>query len=61
MQIKFIGNLTNVYVRYNRKRLKGGKGPADTLMALTCLFNVLLDVTKVNNQRQRKDTLKPKP
>ncbi len=93
-QIKFIENLTNVYVRYNRRRLKGAKaspsdrdlglhengltrpqaqpwasvracacvcvrararvcacvcaqGPEDTHTALSCLFNVLLDVCKV--------------
>lgn len=34
---------------YNRKRLKGSKGPEDCLMALACLFNVLLDVCKVRS------------
>ncbi len=45
--IKFIDSLTNVYVRYNRKRLKGGKGPEDCTMALASLHNVLLSVCKV--------------
>ncbi|GIL48146.1 hypothetical protein Vafri_4840 [Volvox africanus] len=45
--VKFIENLTNVYVRYNRKRLKGSKGGEDAQVALSCLFNVLLDVCKV--------------
>ncbi|KAG2485316.1 hypothetical protein HYH03_015989 [Edaphochlamys debaryana] len=45
--VKFIDSLTNVYVRYNRKRLKGAKGLEDTTTALSCLFNVLLDVCKV--------------
>jgi hypothetical protein len=33
-----------VYVRYNRKRLKGAKGIEDTTTAVSCLFHVLLDV-----------------
>ncbi|PNW71377.1 hypothetical protein CHLRE_16g651750v5 [Chlamydomonas reinhardtii] len=45
--VKFIDSLTNVYVRYNRKRLKGAKGAEDTSTCLSCLFNVLLDVCKV--------------
>lgn len=47
-QVKFIENLTNVYVRFNRKRLKGSKGQEDTRVALSCVFNVLLDVCKVS-------------
>ncbi|KXZ40919.1 hypothetical protein GPECTOR_1309g555 [Gonium pectorale] len=45
--VKFIESLTNVYVRYNRKGLKGAKGLEDTTTCLSCLFNVLLDVCKV--------------
>ena len=45
--VRFIDSLTNVYVRYNRKRLKGGKGPADTAVALAALYDVLLTVCKV--------------
>ena len=45
--VRFIDSLTNVYVRYNRKRLKGGKGQADTAVALAALFDVLLTVCKV--------------
>ena len=46
--VKFIDSLTNVYVRYNRKRMKGGPGrKEDSLMALASLYNVLLDVCKV--------------
>ncbi|WIA42068.1 hypothetical protein OEZ86_009348 [Tetradesmus obliquus] len=45
--VAFIDQLTNIYVRYNRKRLKGGKGRCDCLSALTTLFHVLLTVTKV--------------
>eukprot|EP00775_Hariotina_reticulata_P005282 gene5283-5517_t len=44
--VSFIDQLTNIYVRYNRKRLKGGKGREDCLAALTTLFNVLLTVAK---------------
>jgi isoleucyl-tRNA synthetase len=42
--VKFINNLTNIYVRYNRKRLKGRNGPEDTNMALATLFDTLLKV-----------------
>lgn len=46
--VRFIGDLTNVYVRYNRKRLKGGKSDEDCLLALTSLFHVLLTLCKVS-------------
>jgi hypothetical protein len=45
--VRFIDSLTNVYVRYNRKRLKGKNGPEDTLIALAALYDVLLTVCKV--------------
>ena len=45
--VRFIDSLTNVYVRYNRKRLKGRNGPEDTATALAALFHVLLTVCKV--------------
>jgi len=45
--VQFIDNLTNIYVRYNRKRLKGGKGDTDCKLALATLFDVLLTVSKV--------------
>lgn len=45
--IKFLDSLTNVYVRYNRKRMKGSGGKEDSLMALASLYNVLLEVCKV--------------
>ena len=45
--VKFIGDLTNVYVRYNRKRLKGGKSREDCLLALASLYQVLLTLCKV--------------
>ena len=44
--VNFIGQLTNVYVRYNRSRLKGKNGDDDTNRALTSLFNVLLVLCK---------------
>ena len=46
--VQFIGDLTNVYVRYNRKRLKGGKSPEDCLLALTSLYDVLMILCKVS-------------
>jgi len=45
-QVQFIEALTNVYVRFNRTRLKGRRGEADCRMALACLFDVLLTVCK---------------
>ena len=45
--VSFIENLTNIYVRYNRGRLKGRGGRADCTLALASLFDVLLTVCKV--------------
>jgi len=44
--VSFIGQLTNIYVRYNRSRLKGKNGIEDTLCALTTLYDVLLTLCK---------------
>lgn len=38
--LKFIDNLTNIYVRFNRKRLKGRTGEEDNRLALSTLFHV---------------------
>jgi len=45
--IKFIDNLTNWYVRMNRKRLKGEGGAADCKAALDSLFSVLITMVRV--------------
>jgi len=45
--VNFIENLTNIYVRFNRKRLKGARGVEDTSMALSVLYEVLLTVCAV--------------
>ena len=45
--VAFIESLTNIYVRYNRGRLKGRGGRADCALALASLFDVLLTVCKV--------------
>jgi isoleucyl-tRNA synthetase len=42
--VNFIEQLTNIYVRYNRKRLKGARGQEDCEMALATLFDTLLKV-----------------
>ncbi|KAI3497709.1 hypothetical protein L1887_33203 [Cichorium endivia] len=44
--LKFIDNLTNIYVRFNRKRLKGRTGENDCRIALSTLYHVLLTVCK---------------
>ncbi|KDP34784.1 hypothetical protein JCGZ_10564 [Jatropha curcas] len=45
--LKFLDNLTNIYVRFNRKRLKGRTGEEDCRTALSTLYNVLLTSCKV--------------
>lgn len=45
--VKFVDNLTNWYVRMNRKRLKGEGGDADTKAALETLFLVLYQMILV--------------
>eukprot|EP01135_Chromosphaera_perkinsii_P005903 Nk52_evm36s370 gene=Nk52_evmTU36s370 len=45
--IKFIEQLTNWYVRFNRKRLKGDTGAKDCRMALNTLFEVLFNTVKL--------------
>lgn len=45
--LKFIDNLTNIYVRFNRKRLKGRTGEEDCRRALSTLYHVLLATCKV--------------
>ncbi|CAI5480895.1 unnamed protein product [Closterium sp. Yama58-4] len=44
--VRFIDSLTNVYVRFNRKRLKGRTSDHDCRFALSSLFHVLLRVCK---------------
>lgn len=46
--VKFIDHLTNIYVRYNRKRLKGKLGDEDSLTALCTLYSTLLTLCKVH-------------
>ncbi|XP_059479642.1 isoleucine--tRNA ligase, cytoplasmic [Neocloeon triangulifer] len=45
--VQFIENLTNWYVRMNRKRLKGEGGDEDCKQALSTLFKVLYSMTCV--------------
>lgn len=44
--VQFIENLTNIYVRFNRNRLKGKGGERDALFALCTLYDVLLTLCK---------------
>ncbi|KAI5733383.1 hypothetical protein M8J76_011262 [Diaphorina citri] len=45
--VLFIDNLTNWYVRMNRRRLKGEGGPADCKVALNSLTKVLFTMVRV--------------
>jgi len=45
--MKFIDNLTNWYVRFNRKRLRGEYGSADGGQALHTLFGVVFTMVRV--------------
>ncbi|KAI9076357.1 hypothetical protein K1719_041672 [Acacia pycnantha] len=45
--LKFLDNLTNIYVRFNCKTLKGRTGEDDCRTALSTLYNVLLLACKV--------------
>ena len=45
--VKFVDQLTNWYVRMNRKRLKGEGGVNDCKQALQTLYGVLFSMTKV--------------
>ena len=45
--VQFVESLTNIYVRYNRDRLKGREGLPDCLAALHALFGVLLTSCQV--------------
>lgn len=38
--VKYIDNLTNIYVRLNRKRLKGRTGEEDCRISLSTLYHV---------------------
>lgn len=40
--VRYIDSLTNVYVRYNRERLKGRQGREDAALALTTLYDALV-------------------
>ncbi|EGD73937.1 isoleucyl-tRNA synthetase [Salpingoeca rosetta] len=44
--LKFVDNLTNWYVRLNRKRLKGAEGDEDAAIALWALGEVLMTMAK---------------
>ncbi|XP_043248058.1 isoleucine--tRNA ligase, cytoplasmic isoform X2 [Colletes gigas] len=46
--VKYIDNLTNWYVRMNRKRIKGDGGATDCRQALNTLFSVLYTMVCIN-------------
>lgn len=43
--LKFLEQLTNGYVRFNRSRIKGDTTPDDWSVALNILFDVMVDIT----------------
>lgn len=45
--VAFVEKLTNIYVRYNRKRLKGAAGEDDSLAALSTLYATMMTLCKV--------------
>ncbi len=45
--LKFIEDLTNWYIRFNRRRLKGEEGEeSDCVVSLSVLFEVLLTLSR---------------
>lgn len=44
--LDLVDELTNWYIRFNRKRLKGENGPEDTVFALNTLFETLLTLCR---------------
>jgi len=44
--LELVEELTNWYIRFNRKRLKGESGSEDAVVALTCLFEALLTLCR---------------
>lgn len=44
--LDLVEELTNWYVRFNRRRLKAESGPEDAVVALTCLFEALLTLCR---------------
>lgn len=45
--VRFIDQLTNWYVRLNRRRLKGGDGADEALVSLCALYEVLLSLCRL--------------
>jgi len=45
--VKFVDNLTNWYIRFNRKRLKGDTGKEDCIYALETLYSVLFTMVRI--------------
>ena len=44
--LELVDELTNWYIRFNRRRLKGENGSEDAVIALTCLFEALLTLSR---------------
>ena len=57
--LDLIDELTNWYIRFNRKRLKGDGGPEETVVALNTLFEALFTLcrTMVGEPISRRDVL----
>lgn len=52
--LDLVDELTNWYIRFNRRRLKGENGPEDAVVALNTLFETLFTLcrTMVSTSRQ---------
>lgn len=44
--LELIDELTNWYIRFNRRRLKGENGPEDAVAALQTLFETLFTLSR---------------
>lgn len=57
--LELIDELTNWYIRFNRRRLKGENGSEDAKMALTCLFETLLTLCRTLVSGRSRAFLRP--
>lgn len=58
--VSFIEQLTNWYIKLNRRRLKGGQGVElqENYVALATLFEVIFTISKAMVKRKKKKIMK---